>query len=127
MASPGAAAAVVWPCSIGLDPATFGTHPLRRAEGRGELSASRKTPGAPAIAWTFQQYPISRAQAQRAAAIASATTRTCLTLDLKSVSVGTEITDVQQGIPDLNPVEACYLGWQESLRNLARLVEPETK
>jgi hypothetical protein len=31
----------------------------------------------------------------------------------------------QEGVPDIIPVEACYLGWQESLRNLARLVEPE--
>jgi len=32
---------------------------------------------------------------------------------------------VQEGLPEILPVEACYLGWQESLRNLARLVEPE--
>jgi hypothetical protein len=32
---------------------------------------------------------------------------------------------VQEGLPDAIPTEACYLGWQESLRNLARLVEPE--
>ena len=44
---------------------------------------------------------------------------------LKQVSVGTEINIVQEGIPDAIPVEACYLGWQQSLRNLARLVEPE--
>jgi uncharacterized protein YndB with AHSA1/START domain len=50
-----------------------------------------------------------------------------VTVDLKSVSVGTEINIVQQGIPALIPVEACYLGWQESLRNLARLVEPDIK
>lgn len=48
-----------------------------------------------------------------------------VTVDLKPVSVGTEINIVQEGIPDLIPPEACYLGWQESLRNLARLVEPE--
>jgi len=48
-----------------------------------------------------------------------------VTVDLRLVSVGTEITIVQQGLPDAIPVEACYLGWQESLRNLARLVEPE--
>jgi len=48
-----------------------------------------------------------------------------VTVALKSVSVGTEVTIVQDGIPDAIPVEACYLGWQESLRNLARLVEPE--
>jgi hypothetical protein len=44
---------------------------------------------------------------------------------LKKVLVGTELDIVQAGIPDAIPVEACYLGWQESLRNLARLVEPE--
>jgi hypothetical protein len=47
-----------------------------------------------------------------------------VTVALKHVSVGTELTVVQEGIPDAIPVEACYLGWQESLRNLARLVEP---
>lgn len=44
---------------------------------------------------------------------------------LKKVSVGTEIEITQAGIPDLIPAEACYLGWQESLENLARLVNPE--
>jgi uncharacterized protein YndB with AHSA1/START domain len=44
---------------------------------------------------------------------------------LKGVSVGTELNVVQEGLPDAIPTEACYLGWQESLRNLARLVEPE--
>jgi uncharacterized protein YndB with AHSA1/START domain len=48
-----------------------------------------------------------------------------VTVTLKAVSVGTEIHIVQAGIPDVIPVEACYLGWQESLQNLARLVEPE--
>ncbi len=48
-----------------------------------------------------------------------------LTVTLKKVSVGTEVTIVQEGLPDVIPLEACYLGWQESLRNLARLVEPE--
>ncbi len=48
-----------------------------------------------------------------------------VTVTLKQVSVGTEVNIVQEGIPDLIPVEACYLGWQESLRNLAKLVEPE--
>lgn len=48
-----------------------------------------------------------------------------VTVEIKQVSVGTEISIVQEGIPDLIPAEACYLGWQESLRNLARLVEPE--
>ncbi len=48
-----------------------------------------------------------------------------VTVTLKKVLVGTELTIVQEGVPDAIPVEACYLGWQESLRNLARLVEPE--
>ena len=48
-----------------------------------------------------------------------------VTVTLKAVSVGTEINIVQEGLPDVIPLEACYLGWQESLRNLARLVEPE--
>jgi uncharacterized protein YndB with AHSA1/START domain len=48
-----------------------------------------------------------------------------VTVTLKAVSVGTEISIVQEGLPDVIPVEACYLGWQESLRNLAKLVEPE--
>ena len=48
-----------------------------------------------------------------------------VTVALKPVSVGTEVSIVQEGIPDAIPQEACYLGWQESLRNLARLVEPE--
>jgi uncharacterized protein YndB with AHSA1/START domain len=48
-----------------------------------------------------------------------------VTVTLKKVSVGTELDIVQEGLPDVIPVEACYLGWQESLRNLARLVEPE--
>jgi len=48
-----------------------------------------------------------------------------VTVALKKVSVGTEINITQAGIPDAIPAEACYLGWQESLRNLAKLVEPE--
>ena len=48
-----------------------------------------------------------------------------VTVMLKKVSVGTEVNIVQEDIPDVIPPEACYLGWQESLRNLARLVEPE--
>ena len=48
-----------------------------------------------------------------------------VTVELKKVLVGTEVSIVQEGIPDAIPVEACYLGWQESLRNLARLVEPD--
>jgi uncharacterized protein YndB with AHSA1/START domain len=47
-----------------------------------------------------------------------------VTVTLKQVSVGTELTIVQSGIPAVIPVEACYLGWQESLQHLARLVEP---
>ena len=48
-----------------------------------------------------------------------------VTVTLKPVSVGTELTIVQEGIPAAIPVEACYLGWQDSLQNLAKLVEPE--
>lgn len=44
---------------------------------------------------------------------------------LKKVSVGTEVNITQEGIPDIIPAEACYLGWQESLCNLAKLVQPE--
>ena len=48
-----------------------------------------------------------------------------VTVSLTAVSIGTDVTIVQQGIPDIIPREACYLGWQESLRKLAKLVEPE--
>ena len=48
-----------------------------------------------------------------------------ITVNLKKVSVGTEISIVQEGVPDVIPVEACYLGWQESLSQLKLLVEPE--
>jgi uncharacterized protein YndB with AHSA1/START domain len=48
-----------------------------------------------------------------------------VTVVMKKVLVGTEINITQAGIPDAIPAEACYLGWQESLRNLAKLVEPE--
>lgn len=48
-----------------------------------------------------------------------------VTVTLKEVSVGTDLSIEQEGIPDVIPLEACYLGWQESLRNLAQLVEPE--
>ncbi|MGE4064588.1 MAG: SRPBCC family protein [Rhodospirillaceae bacterium] len=48
-----------------------------------------------------------------------------VTIVLKKVAVGTEIDITQDGIPDVIPVEACYLGWQESLQNLKHLVEPE--
>lgn len=44
---------------------------------------------------------------------------------LKKVSCGTEIRIIQEGIPSMIPVEMCYLGWQESLEKLAKLVEPE--
>ncbi|MEW6272560.1 MAG: SRPBCC family protein [Thermodesulfobacteriota bacterium] len=47
------------------------------------------------------------------------------TISLQPVSCGTELTIVQEGLPDVIPVEQCYLGWQESLEQLARLVEPE--
>ncbi|MBK6009496.1 SRPBCC family protein [Ramlibacter ginsenosidimutans] len=47
------------------------------------------------------------------------------TVTLKKVLVGTEMNVVQEGIPEVIPVEACYLGWQESLTLLAQLVEPE--
>ncbi|MCB1465875.1 MAG: SRPBCC family protein [Rhizobiaceae bacterium] len=48
-----------------------------------------------------------------------------VTVTLKDVSVGTEILIEQAGIPEMIPLESCYLGWQESLRKLAKLVEPE--
>lgn len=47
------------------------------------------------------------------------------TVTFKQVSVGTEVHIVQEGIPDVIPPEACYLGWQESLKLLAQLVEAE--
>ncbi len=47
------------------------------------------------------------------------------TVSLKPVSCGTELNIVQAGIPDVIPAEACYLGWQESLTLLAKLVEAE--
>ena len=48
-----------------------------------------------------------------------------VTVTFKKVSVGTELNIVQEGVPDAIPAEACYLGWQESLILLAKLVEPE--
>jgi len=48
-----------------------------------------------------------------------------VTITLKKVVVGTELNVVQEGVPDVIPVEACYLGWQQSLQNLAKLVEPD--
>jgi uncharacterized protein YndB with AHSA1/START domain len=47
------------------------------------------------------------------------------TITLKNVSVGTEVSIVQEGVPAVIPAEACYLGWQESLTLLAKLVEAE--
>jgi uncharacterized protein YndB with AHSA1/START domain len=47
------------------------------------------------------------------------------TITLKQVSVGTELNIVQEGVPAVIPAEACYLGWQESLTLLAKLVEAE--
>ena len=48
-----------------------------------------------------------------------------VTVILKKVSLGTEITIAQEGLPTVIPLEACYVGWQQSLNNLAKLVEPE--
>jgi uncharacterized protein YndB with AHSA1/START domain len=47
------------------------------------------------------------------------------TVTLKQVSCGTELDIVQEGLPEAIPLEMCYLGWQESLAQLANLVEPE--
>jgi uncharacterized protein YndB with AHSA1/START domain len=47
------------------------------------------------------------------------------TITLKKVSVGTELTATQTGIPSVIPTDACYLGWQDSIDKLIRLVEPE--
>lgn len=48
-----------------------------------------------------------------------------VTVTLKKVSVGTELNILQEGLPDAIPLEMCYLGWQQSLQNLAKLVEPD--
>jgi len=48
-----------------------------------------------------------------------------VTISLKKVSCGTEVNITQEGVPDIIPAEACYLGWQESLALLAKLVEAE--
>ncbi len=48
-----------------------------------------------------------------------------VTIALKAVSVGTEVNIEQSGVPAVIPVEACYIGWQQSLAQLARLVEPD--
>ncbi|HTY21337.1 MAG TPA: SRPBCC family protein [Geobacteraceae bacterium] len=47
------------------------------------------------------------------------------TVTLKQVSCGTDLNIVQEGLPEAIPLEMCYLGWQESLAQLAKLVEPE--
>jgi len=47
------------------------------------------------------------------------------TVSLREVSCGTELNVVQEGLPEVIPPELCYLGWQDSLDHLARLVEPE--
>jgi uncharacterized protein YndB with AHSA1/START domain len=48
-----------------------------------------------------------------------------VTIDLKKVSCGTEMSITQAGVPDVIPAEACYLGWQDTLNQFAALVEPE--
>ena len=48
-----------------------------------------------------------------------------ITVALRAVSCGTELSVVQEGIPEVIPTEMCHLGWQESLAQLASLVEPE--
>lgn len=48
-----------------------------------------------------------------------------VSITLESVSCGTDIRIVQEGVPSVIPVEMCYLGWQESLEQLAKLTEPE--
>ena len=48
-----------------------------------------------------------------------------VTVTIRKVSCGSELAIVQEGLPDAIPLEACYLGWQESLAQLAKLVEPE--
>jgi uncharacterized protein YndB with AHSA1/START domain len=48
-----------------------------------------------------------------------------VTITLNKVSVGTELSIVQEGVPDIIPPDGCYLGWQESLILLAKLVEAE--
>jgi uncharacterized protein YndB with AHSA1/START domain len=48
-----------------------------------------------------------------------------VTVTLKKVALGTELSIVQEGVPAVIPAEACYLGWQESLLQLANLIEPD--
>ncbi len=50
-----------------------------------------------------------------------------VTITLEKTSVGTELNIVQEGVPNIIPPEACYLGWQESLALLAKLVEPDIR
>ena len=50
-----------------------------------------------------------------------------VTVTIKKVIAGAEVNIVQEGIPDVIPVEMCYLGWQQSLNNLAKLIEPDIK
>lgn len=50
-----------------------------------------------------------------------------VTVTLKKVSVGVELHVEQAGVPDIIPAEACYLGWQQSLKDLANLVEPDIR
>ncbi len=50
-----------------------------------------------------------------------------ITVSINKVVVGVEVNILQEGIPDAIPVEACYLGWQESLTNLKHLVEPDIR
>lgn len=50
-----------------------------------------------------------------------------VTVSIRAVPCGSELNIVQEGIPEVIPVEMCYLGWQESLESLARLVEPEIR
>lgn len=50
-----------------------------------------------------------------------------VTVRINKVSLGAELNVVQEGVPDVIPAEACYLGWQESLSQLARLVEPDIR
>jgi len=50
-----------------------------------------------------------------------------VTVALKAVLCGTEVNIVQEGVPEIIPAEMCYLGWQESLAQLAHLVEPDIK
>jgi uncharacterized protein YndB with AHSA1/START domain len=48
-----------------------------------------------------------------------------VTVTIRKTAFGTELNIVQEGLPDVIPLEACYLGWQDSLAQLAKLVEPE--